>query len=135
MRERTIIAAIMLAAGAGIIAIALGWIDIAPTPGTPRWVVGLAGSVFAFAGVALLLPPQDSRAQNLIGALLLSAFAAIGLWIGFGPGERHFLASLSGGAAVASSGGHEGLGRFVFGTMGVLVALCALAVWRRVFRA
>lgn len=134
-RSRHIVAIACLIAGAGIIAIALRWIDIPPTPGTPRWVVGLAGCVFALAGVALLLPQGQSRAQHLVGALLLSAFASIGLWIGFGPGERHFSASVSAGAAVAYSEGHEGLGRFVFGTMGVIVALCALAVWKRLFRA
>ncbi len=133
-RQRYTIGAIAVAIGAFIIAIALRWIDIAPTRGTPYWIVGLAGSVFALAGVALLLPRRRSRAQDVLAALLFSAFAAIGLWVGFGPGEREFSGSMSAGPIAVGGTAGEGIGRAVFGAMGIVVALIAGVAWRRVFR-
>ena len=133
-RGRYAIGALAVAIGAFIIAIALRWIDIAPTRGTPYWIVGLAGVVFALAGVALFLPQRPSRAQDVVGALLFSAFAAIGLWVGFGPGEREFSGSMSAGPVAVGAMTGASVGRFVFGAMGIVVALIALVAWRRVFR-
>ncbi len=133
-RTRYALGALMLAFGGFIVAIALRWIDIAPTRGTPYWIVGLAGGLFSLAGIALLLPTRLSRALDVVGALLFSGFANLGLWVGFGPGERQFSGSFSAGPVGTAGGGNASLGRFMFGTMGILVAVVALLAWRRVFR-
>ncbi|NNM32362.1 MAG: hypothetical protein HKO53_04825 [Gemmatimonadetes bacterium] len=54
--------------------------------------------------------------------MIISAFGAIGLWVGFGEGPREF----SGGVT-----GSPTEGRFVFGSMGVLCTLLAGGIWWR----
>lgn len=133
-RPRVAVAAFCICFGLFIIAAGLRWVDIEPSRGVPHWIVGLAGAVFLLAGIAIALPRPPSRWHDLIGALLFTAFATIALWIGFGPGERRFSGGVSaGGLAVHGSGG-SGVGRFVFGAMGVLLLLMALVAWGRLFR-
>ena len=128
------IAAFCVGFGAFIGAAAMRWIDVPPAPGVPYWIVGLAGAVFALAGIAIALPQRATRLQDVLGALLFSAFASIGLWIGFGPGERHFGGGMSVGPVAFGGDSGDMTGRVAFGAMGVLVSLIAVAAWRRVFR-
>jgi hypothetical protein len=110
------------------------WIDVPPAPGVPYWIVGLAGSIFVLAGIAVALPQRTTRLQDLLGALLFTAFATMGLWIGLGPGRRQFSGGISVGPVTLGGGSNEMVGRIAFTAMGVLVSLIALRAWRRVFR-
>ena len=131
---RAAVACSCIGSGAFICAAALRWIDVRPAPGVPYWIAGLAGVVFALAGIAIALPQRPSRVHDALGALLFSAFAAIGLWVGFGPGPRAFSGSVAIGPVAVGGGGGETIGRIVFGAMGVVVALIAVLAWRRLFR-
>jgi len=131
---RAAVACFCIGFGAFICAAALRWIDVRPAPGVPYWIAGLAGAVFALAGIAIALPQRPSRVHDALGALLFSAFAAIGLWVGFGPGPRAFSGSASIGPLAVGGGGGETIGRIAFGAMGVVVSLIAVLAWRRLFR-
>jgi hypothetical protein len=85
-RTRAVAAAFLIGSGLFICAAALRWINVPPAPGVPHWIVGLAGAVFLLAGIAVALPQRASRLQDFLGAVLFTAFATMGLWIGFGPG-------------------------------------------------
>ena len=113
---------------------AMRWIDVPPAPGVPYWIAGLAGAVFVLAGIAIALPQRTMRLQDLLGALLFTAFATIRLWIGFGPGQWNFSGGMSVGTVALGGESNEMGGRIAFGAMGVLVSLIALRAWRRVFR-
>lgn len=133
-RPRVAVAAFCIGFGLFICAAGLRWVDVKPSPGVPHWILGLAGVVFLLAGIAIALPRPPSRWHDVIGALLFTVFATMGLWIGFGPGERRFGGGLSAGGLAVHGAGSSSVGRFVFGGMGVLVLLIALVAWRRVFR-
>jgi len=99
----------------------------------PRWVLTLAGMIFAFAGVHILSTSlftpreQGSRLLQWIRYFLvlgmLTAFATVFLWTGFGGGEREFSSSGSLLFFTISGRGNELIGRIVFGGGGILGAL------------
>lgn len=130
------------AAGMAIMFVSFGWIPVDPASvHAPMWVLGLCGLVFFLPGVLLCyygirngllpdgaLPPKENPWSGpgwFVGACIISVFAAIGLWVGFGSGPREFGGGLT---------GSEGEGRFVFGSMGVLCAALAVWVWYRGLR-
>jgi len=125
------------AIAAGLLPMALGMGLIVPRPGSmraPEWVVFLAGSTFFLAGWLILLPESWVRTRGLLGAVLLSGFAAVFDWVGFGPGERQFSAGLSIGPLSSSGPGSELTGRIVFGLAGAAMSLLAFWVWVRWLR-
>jgi hypothetical protein len=138
--------------GTFIVSIAVGLIP-APEQSfhAPHWVVGLAGLVFVLAGTSFLAPslvaglravdqytPAQQKAidlvQQILGCLLLSAFAAVPLWIGFGAGERMFSLSLGFSGWASQGPGGETTGRIIFGAAGILVAVWALFTWGTLVR-
>jgi hypothetical protein len=126
------LALLVIAAGSAIIAGAVGWLPLKLSPGVPRWVGAAAGLVFVLAGVAIAMPPRASRLKDLVGATLVTLFASIGAWVAFGPGERAFTSSVSGGAIAVSGDGNEWVSRFVFGFGAILCAGFAAFLWKRV---
>jgi hypothetical protein len=146
-RQQLLVGFVAAISGTFIVSIAAGLIP-APEESfhAPHWVVGLAGLVFVLAGASFLAPslvaglravdqytPAQQKAIDLVrqilGCLLLTAFAAVPLWIGFGAGERMFSLSL-GFSGLASEGpGRETTGRIIFGAAGILVAVWALFAW------
>lgn len=131
--------------GWGVVAIALGVfivlqaLGVIPTDGMngPVWVGALGGLVFVLGGAAIViqalagapastgeLPPSAPSwmraAQYLAVLFVFGAFALIGTWVAFGPGEREFAMSLGG-----ASGPAPGLvGRAAFGFGAVICWLC-----------
>jgi hypothetical protein len=119
------------AMGAFIVAGASGLfgLDLHPTERTPSWVGICAGLMFVAGGFAVMLqslpaakplpdgslspdaPRWVQGASLALGLFIVGAFAAIFLWIAFGPGERHFSMSWSFGSGPAN----ETFGRVVFG--------------------
>jgi hypothetical protein len=101
----------------------------------PRWVLTLAGIMFTSIGLYTfstgLLSPNEQKLpiiqwiQYFLILGMLTAFAAIFLWIGFGPGEREFSSSGSIGFLTVSGKGNDILGRIMFGGGGLLAALMA----------
>jgi len=127
-RGRLAMGLVFVLVGLPIMALATGLIT--PKPGSmhaPPWVVFLAGSSFSLAGVMILLPDTMSRLRGFVGAVFMTAFASIFVWIAFGPGERRFSGGFSVGPLFASSPGSELEGRIAFGIAAVL--LSAFALW------
>ena len=128
------------AAGLAIVLISLGWLPSDPASvHAPMWVLGVAGGVFLLPGLLMCYyglknglsdeSPADRPKEKtwggpswLVAVLMVSAFAAMGIWIGLGDGPREF----SGGVT-----GSEVEGRVVFGAMGVLCTTIALWMWYR----
>ena len=123
----------VIAFGVVMLAAGLSWIPLQPSPGVPHWLVGLIGAICVLAGTMAFLPPGSSRLTDMLAAILFTAFAVVPLWIGFGPGKRHFSGGISlGPIGIGISG--ETIGRSAFGPAGLLLALVAAVVWSRVFR-
>ena len=124
--------------GLTIVLVSLGLIPVDPSSvHAPMWVLGLAGVVFMLPGLLMCyyairngLSPDGATFEEkawggpgwFVGAVIISAFGAIGLWVGFGDGPRQFGGGIT---------GTEREGRFVFGSMGVLCTVMAVAVWFR----
>lgn len=134
-RGRLGVAAVCIATGAAIAALAAGIIPADESKfHAPHWVVGACGLVFMLAGSMILMPAGMRRAQGLIGAVLLSLFAAIPGWIAFGAGERVFGGGLSFGGITSATHPNEMTGRIVFGAAAILVGLFAAYGWVRWLR-
>lgn len=131
--------AFFTAIGLVVVFISLGWIPVDPSSvHAPMWVLGLAGGVFVLPGLLLCyygirnglapegVPPPAEKTWGgpgwFVGVCMISAFAAMGLWTGFGDGPRQF----SGGIT-----GSETEGRLVFGSMGILCSVLAGWAWYR----
>jgi hypothetical protein len=134
VRARAAVAVFCIGFGLFVCAAAMRWIAVPLARGVPFWIAGLAGAVFVLAGIAVALPQHTTRLQDLLGALLFTAFATIGIWAGFGPGQRNFSGGTSVGPLTFGGESNEMVGRILFGAMGILVALIAVKAWRRLTR-
>jgi hypothetical protein len=132
--QRRIVAFALIAGGSVFIAGGLRWIDIAPAPGVPQWLIGVVGALFALAGVAAGLGPRPSRGLALVAALLVTGFAVVAGWIAFGPGARTFATTAGAGALAVGGGANGGLGRVAFGIGAAVCGAWALALWWRALR-
>jgi hypothetical protein len=128
------------AMGAFIVAGASGLfgLDLHPTEETPQWVGICAGLMFVAGGFAVMLqslpaakpmpdgglspdaPVWMQRASLALGLFIVGSFAAIFLWIAFGPGERHFSTNVP----FVSGHANETFGRVAFGVGAVFA--CAM---------
>jgi hypothetical protein len=114
----------------------------------PAWVGVCAGFIFIAGGIAVVLqslpvarrgddgPPRWVRSIVLALSLtILGGLAAIGCWIAFGPGERHFQLV---GTFTGSGKVDDLLGRIVFGagavTTVMIFVIFAVTGVRRVAR-
>ena len=135
------------ALGAFIVAGASGLFGgtLHPTDGTPQWVGIFAGAIFVAGGLAVVLqslpaakpmpdgslspdaPRWVQRASLALVLFIAGSFAAIFLWIAFGPGERHFSGGASFGGVGVSGHANEMFGRAAFGFGAVLACVMFLA--------
>jgi len=141
---------------AGLFAVAMGVMlllfasGVVPSKGAnaPAWIGVCAGLPFLLAGGALLLrwfaggsaddgempegAPFWSRAvYQLAGLICIGTLAAIGTWVGFGPGERAFSTTIP----FLGKGANELIGRSAFGAGALLTWLfffvAATTWWRK----
>jgi len=132
----------LFAAGMGLFIVAgtsgLLGIDMHPQDHAPRWIGVCAGAVFIAGGLAVCLqslaiakpgadgslsPTSPRWAQwiSLVLALcIVGGLAAVGLWIAFGPGERHFTTTIG---FFTTSRTDQLFGRVIFGLGAVLTCL------------
>jgi hypothetical protein len=104
----------------------------------PVWIAVSIGLAFLFAGAVLLsdavagglgpdgqlradAPRWIKRFQSVMGLAIAVTLATITSWVAFGPGERHFSASVSLPFIAASKGGGDTAGRWAFGFGAVLI--------------
>ncbi len=92
-----------------------------------------AGLMFVFAGLLIGLPPKYARSRSWLATLVVTCFAITFDWVAFGPGERQF----SGGFGIGNIGigfvPSETIGRVLFGIFAVVLDICAVAMWVRLF--
>jgi len=88
------------------------------------------GLIFVFAGVLVVLPPQYTKAKDLLATLLITCFAMTFDWVAFGPGERQFTGNINGSEFIPS----EFMGRAAFGLFAVILDICAVVMWIWQFR-
>jgi len=134
-RTRLVLGLGMLAAALPPVLIAIG--VIVPRPGTvhaPKWIVLLAGCLFVFGGVLILLPARMRLLRGFLGGLLVTALGVVFDWIAFGLGDRRFSGGMSIGPLFNSTGSDEAGGRIAFGIAGVLITLFALWAWGKWLR-
>ena len=135
----------LFAAAMGVFIVAgacnLFGLDLHPTKDTPSWIGICAGLIFVAGGIAVMLQslpvakpmPDGSLSPKAprwvqgacfaLGLSIVGGLAAVGLWIAFGPGERHFSSNLP----FVSGPANDTLGRVVFGFGAVLTCLAFLA--------
>jgi hypothetical protein len=95
----------------------------------PRYIIALAGLLFWVAAIALFLGNTRPRLNQLLGAILLALFAAIGGWVALFGESRAF----GGGVPLASSSSNVSLARIVFGVGALLCAGLSLYAFRKAF--
>jgi hypothetical protein len=130
--QRDAVGLIVLAVGAGILALGAGtWPDALRGLNAPIWVLLAAGGVFALAGASLLshgrTPPW---VPAVIGICILTLFAVIPAWIAWGGSRRGFsVAGGVGGVSLALGFDLADIGRLVFAGSALLTGLIAVVVW------
>ena len=110
-------------------------------PGTlplPLWLYWLIASMLIFGVAATFEPVPAGRRAYLYGALFLSIWTFVFAWVAFGPGDRHFIVSSSGGLGpieFGSSAGREASseisGRIAFGVFAIMSGIITAWVWRK----
>lgn len=142
-RSNYYMAAIAAATGAYFMLVGAGLLPIPGGPKNlhgPQWLVFCAGLAFFLASIAVVvqalghandtgdLPASAPRwmgiVQYAMSFAIFACFGAIGSWVAFGPGERHF----SGSFWFITAGAGEMIGRIVFGIGAVIIWLCTAAV-------
>jgi hypothetical protein len=142
---------IALLLGAAIVGLAMGIIPLDESKfRAPHWVVGLAGSTFALAGLSLLLQGGFEKLfaesgsasiqkewlsllQSLLAACIVTALCLVAGWVAFAEGERQFSSTASMGPIGISGPASDTVGRIVFGVAAVLTGLLAVYAWYRFF--
>jgi len=134
-RGAWVMAIAFFAAGALILALALGFIGENRASGdTPRWVIAAAGVLFGAGGfVPLSATDQVSRRiGQWMGLLAGAGLAVVFHWIAFGAGSRHFSGGTSVfGLTMGQASHSELMGRIFFGFFAVILDLMVLVgLWR-----
>jgi hypothetical protein len=123
---------VFVAAGLWLMAGTPGLMHTNPSP-APRWVVACFGGLFASGGLLMLSLRNPSSLKSLhvrlLAAILFSMFAATFGWIGFGAGPRAFSSTVGILNGASYEPRSERSGRILFGTVAVLVAMGAIALW------
>jgi len=129
-------APVFVAIGLIIVAIACDAIHIDPRAlEAPRWVLACTGGLFSLVG--LLIAAQGNPTSlwaKLLAACFFSMFAAVFGWVGFGPGPRAFSTTMVTVFVTSHERSGEHSGRFVFGTVAVIVGSVAVIAWWRLGR-
>ena len=132
---RAAVAAACFLGGALIVAVAAGIIPTSESDvHAPHWVIGACGFMFVIAGFLVIVPDTMPHMKSFLGAALLSLFAAVPGWIGFGAGPREFGGSMSFGGITSTAHPGEIFGRIAFGFFAVLLAAGAVYSWWRWLR-
>lgn len=108
--------------GFAVMAFSLGLLPVDESMvGAPKWIVGIAGSIFAIAGLIMLLG-EKSKINNLLAGCLLAGMGLIGGWVGLFGSDEGF----SGGLPFLPDTVTISLARSVFG-MGALICFLLAA--------
>ena len=130
-REHRLIAAICLLLGLSVCLIGVGIIPYDPSKiHAPAWVILAGGGIFMLAGLALLFRSRPI-VVNVLGNLIVIAFAAVGAWVAlYGPSEQ-----FSGGLPLVSDETNVGIARVFFGVGSILCLLMLIPGLRYLLKA
>lgn len=113
---------LFIAIGLTVIALSLNLLPVVDSVfGAPKWIVGIAGSIFAIAGLIMLLG-EKSKINNLLAGCLLAGLGLIGGWVGLFGSDEGF----SGGLPFLPETVNISLARSIFG-MGALICFLLAA--------
>ena len=141
-RGRFICGLLAAAMGSFLILVGLGVVPVNPrSVHGPMWIVNAAGVMFFLAGVSIAVGaiqgvPQSGELPEdtgwwmrlfyyVLGLTIVGALAAIGSWVAFGPGIRHFSGT---GMFLLSPEANNLAGRIGFGFGAILTWLFWIAV-------
>lgn len=129
-QNQPLLSAIAIALGLMILMIAL---DVIPTDPekvhAPDWVIGLAGAVFVFAGLAIGFRANELLV-SVLGNLIVAAFAAVTAWVALDGSSDQF----SGGIPFVPHATNVKIARAMFGGGAVLCALMLIPGIRHVLK-
>jgi hypothetical protein len=131
-QERNFAGTTALLAGAGIIAIGLGYFPKALQGShAPLWVIFLCGGVFALAGILLLIQERSPQwVQSFFMNVLLTFFAIIPAWIAWGGSDSGFSSSTTFfGNLTLKSSGHVTAGHIAFTISALIMSAIAVSAW------
>lgn len=128
----------LLAMGAFIGGIGLGWVDCDPASlRAPRWVIGICGAAFAAGGVAVLATAlgHGRTLAPVVAGFVLASLLVVCHWAAFADGERRFTSTTYvAGLEVQRNAVDERTGRTAFAfaavSADVLLVLVALRAGR-----
>lgn len=133
-----VLAVLLLAMGAFVAGIGLGWVPSEPgSVHAPRWVVVVCGAMFACGGIGVLANAlgRGRVVAPLLGAAVLLGLALVCHWAAFAEGERRFTATTYVGALeVERRAVDERTGRTAFAVAAVSLDLLLLLVAARAWR-
>ncbi len=121
MKEQNhrLLSAIAIALGLMTIMIALDIIPVEPEKvHAPAWLIGLAGAVFIFGGLAIGFRTNELLV-SLFGNLIVASFAAVAAWVALDGSSDQF----SGGIPFLPNEVNVKIARVVFGSGSILCAL------------
>lgn len=112
---------LFIGSGLAVIAIAT---DLLPTDdanfGAPRWLIGIAGSIFVIAGLMILLG-EKSNINNFLAGCLLTGMGLVGGWVGIFGSDQGF----SGGIPFVPETVNISIARGIFGIGSLFCLLMA----------
>jgi len=110
-----------------------------PADQSPHWLAFCLGLAFFAGGLAVVIqtmarvsadstpsavPLSVRYAMNALALMITMCLAAVALWVGFGPGPRHFTSNVP----FVSGRVGELIGRAAFGFGGILISLVLIAI-------
>jgi len=140
---RIVMGLVFLAVGALPFLAMLGVLPTGPAPRdpAPNWMAWLIGLMFSGAGLYIIQtaftgddPSGDTAAgrfalgfRELLALFIMAGLACLFSWIAFGPGPRHFSASIGFAGLILPVSG-DAMGRTAFG-LGAVLAWCGVALF------
>ena len=125
---------LFILAGTAIMGLGAGLIPADPSSvHAPGWVIVLCGVVFAMGGVMACMPNDQSETPlNYVFLLVMMiCFASAFSWVAFGPGEREFSGSVSGGGVGVGGSVGSIFGRVVFGFGSIMLWAFVAAIFSK----
>ena len=127
---RIFMGGVVVLIGLFVLALALGWVPVAPDSlHAPRWMIGAVGAFFLWIGLVFITtsPETGESPHPLVMAIGVTLFAAAFDWMAFGPSGGECVGPTIQFGTISLT--HEESCRLAFGTMAVLLDVAAAGLW------
>ena len=124
--QQVLAGVLFILAGISFFLMGLGWGPVELQEGeAPGWVVSLAGAIFAFAGVMILIG-ENAKYNNLMAGILIAMMGTVGGWVAlFGSAEN-----MSGGFSFVSAETNFTFARILFGIGAIICYSISIHAFR-----